>query len=63
MKWYNLETMFRSLRDALRVYLHDNGIYCELSGCAGGWHFEIHTDAAGADRINSFIDSITIPGV
>lgn len=63
MKWYNLETMFRSLRGALRVYLHDNGIYYELSGGSGFWHFEILTDAAGANHINSFIDSITIPGV
>lgn len=63
MKWYNLETRFRSLKDELRSYLHENGIYYELSGGAGFWHFEIKTDPAGAEKINTFIDSITIPGV
>jgi hypothetical protein len=63
MKWYNLETKFISLRDALRQYLHENGVYYELSGGPGFYHFEIKTDPAGAEKINRFIDSITIPGV
>lgn len=63
MKWYNLETKFISLRDALRQYLHENGVYYELSGGPGFYHFEIKTDPAGAEKINTFIDSITIPGV
>ncbi len=63
MKFYNLETRFISLRDDLRRYLHENGIYYELSGGPGFYHFEIKTDPAGAEKINSFIASITIPGV
>ena len=63
MKWYNLETCFHSLKEDLRCYLHKNEIYYELSGGAGFWHFEIKTDPAGAEKINAFIDSITIPGV
>ena len=63
MKYYNFETRFRSLKDDLRQYLHENGIYYELSGGTGFWHFEIKTDPAGAEKINAFIDSVTIPGV
>jgi hypothetical protein len=63
MKWYNMETCFRSLCDTLREYLNDNGICYELSGGPGFWHFEIKTDPAGAEKINAFITSVTIPGV
>jgi hypothetical protein len=63
MKFYNLETRFISLRDDLRRYLHENGVYYELSGGPGFYHFEIKTDPAGAEKINRFIESITIPGV
>lgn len=55
MKYYNFDTMFRSLKDILCKYLKNNNIYYELSGAAAGWHFEILTDAAGADAINKFI--------
>ena len=60
MKFYNFETCFRSLRDELRQYLKETGVYYELSGGPGFWHFEIKTDAAGAEKINRFIDSVTI---
>lgn len=63
MKWYNFETMFHSLKDDLRRYLKENEIYYELSGGAGFWHFEIKTDPTGAEKINAFIDSVTLPGV
>lgn len=63
MKYYNFFTMFRSLKDLLFKYLHDNNIYFELSGCAANWHFEILTDVNGAEMINNFIDSITISEV
>jgi hypothetical protein len=63
MKFYNFETRFRSLRDALRDYLHENGIYYELSGGAGFWHFEIKTDPAGAEKINAFLDTQIITEV
>ena len=60
MKWYNFETMFISLRDALRAFLHENGIKYELSAAFHAYHFEIYTDAAGAEKINAFIDSQSI---
>ena len=54
--------MFRSLKDELVQYLKDNNIYYELSGAAAGWHFEILTNNAGANKINNFIDNISIKG-
>ena len=63
MKYYNFETMFRSLKDLLCKYLKTNGFYYELSGAAAGWHFEILTDADGAQKINKFLDANTITEV
>lgn len=60
MKWYNFETMFISLRDGLREFLKNNNIRYELSGCGSGYHFEILTDRAGADKINNWLDANTI---
>lgn len=60
MKWYNFETKFISLRDELRRFLHGEKIRYELSGGAGFYHFEILTDANGAEKINAFLDSVTI---
>ena len=60
MKYYNFETMFTNLRDALRSYLKDNGIYYELSAAGRYYHFEILTDSNGAAKINDFLDSICI---
>lgn len=56
MKYYNFQTMFRSLKDILCEYLKNNGFYYELSGAAGGWHFEILTDSDGAEKIKCFLD-------
>lgn len=61
MKWYNFETSFRNLKNELSAYLKRAGIRYELSDCGRGfpcWHFEILTDPAGAEKINSFLDSI-----
>lgn len=60
MKFYNFETSFISLRDALRAFLHENCIYYELSSAFGFYHFEIKTDESGAEKINAFIDSQSI---
>lgn len=60
MKWYNFETKFISLRDELRGFLHGEKIRYELSDGPGFYHFEILTDASGAEKINSFLDSVTI---
>ena len=63
MKFYNFETRFISLRDALRAYLKSNDIYYELSGGPAFYHFEIKTDAAGAAAINTWLDSQIITEV
>ena len=55
MKFYNFETRFISLRDALRAYLKENGIYYELSGGPAFYHFEIKTDPAGAAAIEKWL--------
>ena len=61
MKFYNFETCFRSLRDALRGFLKENKIYYELSECGNPyWHFEIKTDAAGAEKINRCLNDVNI---
>ena len=57
MKYYNFETRFISLRDALRAYLKSNNIYYELSGGPAFYHFEIKTDPAGVASINNFLDT------
>lgn len=62
-KYYNFETMFLSLRDELRSFLKENNIYYELSKAYRYYHFEILTDAAGAEKINNFIDSVSITEV
>lgn len=60
--WYNFETSFKSLRDELRSYLKNRGIYYELSGCYASYHFEIFCDKKQADDINSFIAASSICG-
>lgn len=58
MKFYNFETIFAEIRDALRSYLHDNGIYYELSKAFTHYHFEIKATPEQADAINHFLDSL-----
>lgn len=60
MKWYNFETMFRSLKDELTAFLKASGIRYELSGAGAGWHFEILTDGNGVEKINRWLDENTI---
>lgn len=63
MKWYNFETMFVSLANGLRAFLKESGIYYELSGQPGFYHFEIKTDPAGAAAINAWLDTQIITEV
>ena len=60
MKWYNFETMFRSLKDDLTVFLKKNGIAYELSGCGAGWHFEILLTPVGVATVNNWLDEHSI---
>ena len=60
MKWYNFETMFRSLKDSLSAYLKSIGIRYELSGCGKGWHFEILLAPSEVETVNNWLDEHTI---
>lgn len=62
-KYYNFDTRFISLRDALRQFLKDNDIYYELSGAYSYYHFEILADETELKKVNSFLDSQTITEV
>lgn len=60
MKYYNFETMFRTLKEQLAAYLKKNNIYYECSGCFGSYHFEIKATPEQAEQINNYLDTITI---
>lgn len=64
MKWYNFETSFMSLRDALSRFLKEHGIRYELSDASGKgyrcYHFEVLLDKDGVGIVNDFLDSQTI---
>jgi len=59
-KYYNFETMFRSLKDELVTFLKKSGIYYELSGCGDGWHFEILCNTEEVEKVNAWLDENTI---
>lgn len=59
-KYYNFETMFRSLKDELVTFLKKSGIYYELSGCGVGWHFEILCNTEEVEKVNAWLDENTI---
>lgn len=56
-KWYNFETAFVSLADALSAFFKRCGIYYERSGAFGNYHFEILADENDVNAINSFLDA------
>lgn len=60
MKWYNIE-LLQTAAERLQAFLYDLQIKFEISAAGAYYHFEILTDATGADRINNFItaDAIT----
>ena len=62
-KWYNFETAFVTLADAMSAYLKRKGIYYERSGAYGNYHFEILADENDVISINAFIDANTISEV
>ena len=62
-QYYNFDTRFLSLRDALREYLKNNSIYYELSGAYSFYHFEILATPAELENINAFLDTQTITEV
>lgn len=62
-KWYNFETAFVSLADALSRVLKRDGIYYERSGAFGNYHFEIYATPYEAETISVWIDVLTISEV
>ena len=60
MKYYNFETLFISLATKIGDFLHENGIYFEISKNGQFYHFEILTDPDGVAVINDFLDNNTI---
>lgn len=60
MKNYSFETSFRSLKDELCTFLRKNKITFELSGDKGFWYFSINCTPQNAQKINAFIDSVSI---
>lgn len=54
MKYYNIE-LFPSIAEKLQQFLYDLLVDFEISAAGPLIHFEILTDAAGADAINNFI--------
>lgn len=59
-QFLSFETMFFSLKCELETFLKQNVIYYEISGCFGGWHFEVLCDDAIQQKVNDFLDSVTI---
>lgn len=58
-QYYNYETMFQGIAEALKSFCNiDLGVYAEVSGVGGGYHFEILANEDEAKRINAFLDSI-----
>lgn len=62
-KFYNFDTRFISLRDALRAFFHENNIYYELSGAYSYYHFEILVDPIELEKVNKFLDTQIITEV
>ena len=56
-QYYNFDTRFISLRDALRAFLQANNIYYELSGNYSYYHFEILVSPSELDKVNAFLDT------
>ena len=57
-RYYSYETGLVPRRDALRVYLKQNGFIYELSGCFNAYHFEIKATPEQLERINAFLDTL-----
>lgn len=62
-KYYNFDTRFISLKNALSDFLKNNNIYFEASGNYSYYHFEILADKIELEKINDFIDTQIITEV
>ncbi len=59
MKYYNIE-LKPTAAEKLQRFLYNLSVNFEISAAGSLIHFEILTDAAGADKINNFLDAKTI---
>ena len=59
MKYYNIE-LLQAAAERLQQFLYELRIDFEISAAGPYYHFEILTDAAGAEIINDFLDNNTI---
>jgi hypothetical protein len=59
MKYYNIE-LLQTAAERLRAFLYDMQVKFEISAAGAYYHFEILTDATGADQINGFVDNNTM---
>jgi hypothetical protein len=59
MKYYNIE-LLQAAAEKLQQFLYELQIDFEISAAGPYYHFEILTNAAGADIINEFLDNNTI---
>ena len=62
-KYYNFDTMFITLRDAIREFLKANNIYYELSKNYDYYHFEILLNSDEFILVNNFLDTQIITEV
>ena len=58
MKYYNIE-LSKAAANKLQQFLYNLSIQYEVSAAGPYYHFEILTNAAGAEIINNFLDEIT----
>ena len=56
MKYYNIE-LSKAAANKLQQFLYKLSIQYEISAAGPYYHFEILTNAAGADIINNFLDN------
>ena len=59
MKYYNIE-LSKAAAKRLQHFLYNLSIEYEISEAGPYYHFEILTDASGAETINNFLDSVII---
>lgn len=60
MKTYSWFTLFRSFADEMSVYLKQNGIRYERSGCGTGYYFSIRLTDEQVEMVNQWIDENSI---
>jgi len=58
MKRYrSFETWFLDVAEALKEYLDDMGVYCEVLGVGRGYHFEVLLDDEEVKIVNRWLDN------